>query len=409
MYGSRVWSGLFTEQPKTVLDAYAQSSDALNTARQNQIKTALDKINLNAAPTLMQQTIDQGAANTSIKQNQAQYAPLLSKLDVQQKQILNAMSSEQFKQMPQEFQANMAFKAQQIAELKQKMQLAPLQMQQQQGRFGAPYQLQRILSTLPPAAKAAFIAANPGVMNQILGNSLNNAANSSQPQQNPMMSNPNMQQNNQSSMPQSPQQNAGQLPFAVASQIAANKGSVNAQTSRRLDSAIEIEKILNNPDNDALAASAAKYAGIAGKIKGGLQAWSSSNPKDYENYLQFKNQFASMIANIMRQVEGLGVQESTREEIRGNILQAFDSMSSNPARALDQYNRLKAQMTQLTSAASTAAQPIYPGVREKQAGIDLSKPEDNQMVDIISPDGREGSIPTSKLEGALKNGFKRAS
>mgnify|MGYP003693772737 CR=1 FL=1 len=73
MYGSRMWANLFTEQPQTLnlIGSYAGGADAMNNMRQNQIKTALSQIDLNAAPQLMQQKLDTGAADVSIKQNEA--------------------------------------------------------------------------------------------------------------------------------------------------------------------------------------------------------------------------------------------------------------------------------------------------------------------------------------------------
>lgn len=444
MYRGNIFSSGLFAAPQTVLGAYTQSSDALNAMRQNQMKSALSQIQLNAAPTLMQQAEDQGAAKTTTMQNTANFAPLLSQLDVQQKQIANAMNNAKFQEMPQEFQAGMALKGAQLNYLKQKISTAQTaQSQPGGGRFGAAYQFKNFINSLTPAARASYIGAHPEQVNQILGGLLNNAGSSfgtataqgmpsvtgTQQSNNPlsnmigslmqgqnqnaappaMITNPNLQQNIAPVISQQQgQQSGAQLPFAVASQIAANKGSVTSPTTKRLESAIEIEKILGNPANDELAANAAKYAGIAGKFQGGLQAWSKQNPKDYEDYLQFKNQYTSMIANIMRQVEGLGVQESTREEIRGNILKEFDSVSGNPERALDQYNRLKAQMTQLAGAASTAAQPIYPGVRERQAGINFSPKQSSQMVKMISPSGKMYNVPQGTLKEAASNGWKIA-
>lgn len=423
MYRSPMWSNLFRPAP-TVFDAYAQTSNALNTLRQNQIKNAMSQINLNAAPQLMNQALQQGAAKTSVMQNTAQYAPQLSALDVQQKQILNAMNSQKFQEQPIAFQQGMALKAAQLEQIKQNMLLAPQKLQQQQGRFGAPYQLAKIMSTLTPAGKAALVAANPNEMNQVYQTAISKAAGQSGlpmgvPAQNalsplpPPMDQgappqPIIAPNQGLPPPSGPSAPSGaqQLPFAVASQIAANKSSVTSPTTKRLESAVEIEKILNNPANDAMAANAAKYAGIGGKISGGMQAWSKQNPKDYEDYIQFHNQYTSMIANLMRQVEGLGVQESTRNEIRGNILQSFDTMSGNPQRAMDQYYRLKDQMTQIARAASTAAQPVFPGVRERQAGLGASSPsESSQTVEVINPQGQRGTIAVGELRAALKGGW----
>lgn len=454
------WSTIFGGQPTSVFDTYASTANSLNTLRKQKIANALNQIKLNYAPQMAQQAADTGAADTSIEQNKAKYAPgmsaaaltnaqntahfapILSRLNVQQKQIENAMSSTKFQEQPQMFQQQMAFKAAQIENIKNNIKVSAQKANTQQGHLGAAFNFRQMLNSLSPAARAAYVASHPDQVNQILGGILGQAANAypSSPQPNapaPASFGINPIQNISSMNAQSPSMGAPQnsqvptgapqanalqattqpLPFATASQIAANKSSVTNQTTKRLESSIEIEKILSNPKYDRLAESAAKYAGVGGKIQGGIQAWQKNNPKDYENYLQFRNQFTSMITNVARQLEGLGVQEATRNEITGNLTQAFDAYSSNPARALDQYNRFKDQMTDLSHAASTAAQPIYPGAREKAAGINMEPKannnavakEDNDTVDVISPDGREGSIPTKNLEKALSRGYKRVS
>lgn len=414
---------LFSGQPQTIFDKYASTASDLNSLRKQRIANALGQIKLNYAPQMAQQAADMGNADVSIEQNKAKYAPQMSSatlaginLENQGRQLRNAMSSEQFKYLPQQLQQGIALKAAQIEQIKQNMALAPQKLAQQQSRFGASYNLSKILGTMSPAAKAAFIASHPDQMNQVFGGALNQASNSVGAPQNPQI-NPAPSQGMNASPPMMPGQQNSQMsqsspqsfPFATASQIAANKSSVTNATTKRLESSLEIEKILNDPKYDALAQSAAKYAGIGGKIQGGLQAWQRNNPKDYENALQFRNQFTSMITNLARQLEGLGVQEGTRNELTGNLTKSFDQMSSNPERAMDQYNRFKDQMTDLARAASVAAQPVYPGARERAAGINMDKPRDpNEMVRIVSADGKKrGSVPLSELIDATNNGWKR--
>src|SRR5580698_9680843 len=175
---------LFQGEPQTVFDKYAQTANALDTLRKQRIANALSQIQLNAAPTLTQQAIDTGAAKTSIAQNQAAYAPQMSaatlsgiNLENQGRQLQNAMSSEKFKFLPQQLQQGIALKAAQIEQIKQNMALAPQKLAQQQSRFGASYNLSKILGTMSPSAKAAYIASHPDEMNQVFGGALNQAAN----------------------------------------------------------------------------------------------------------------------------------------------------------------------------------------------------------------------------------------
>lgn len=80
-----MWSQLFTKQPNTVFDAYNHTAGALNKLRDQRIVNALNQIKLNYAPQMAQQGADLGAANVSIKQNEAKYAPQMSLADLAQK------------------------------------------------------------------------------------------------------------------------------------------------------------------------------------------------------------------------------------------------------------------------------------------------------------------------------------
>lgn len=79
------WSTIFGGQPTSVFDTYANTSNVLDTLRKNKIANALSQIKLNYAPQMAQQGADLGAANVSIKQNEAKYAPQMSLADLAQK------------------------------------------------------------------------------------------------------------------------------------------------------------------------------------------------------------------------------------------------------------------------------------------------------------------------------------
>lgn len=153
MYGSRMWANLFTQQPQTVFGAYAQTANTLDTLRQNQMKNALSQIQLNAAPQLMNQALQQGAAKTSVMQNSAQYAPQLSALDVQQKQILNTLNSEKANELPQTFKQQMMLRAAQIEAIKQRMGVTS-------GAANSPAPTQ-LNNALPASQNVAGTSSNP--------------------------------------------------------------------------------------------------------------------------------------------------------------------------------------------------------------------------------------------------------
>lgn len=432
------WGAMFGGQPATLLDYYNRDAQNLAATRLANIKNALGQIQLNYAPQMAQQAADEGAAKVSIAQNAARFAPQLSQLAVQQKQIMNAMASEKFKEMPQEFQEGMALKAAQLQQIKQKMLLAPQQLAQQQGRFGNLYQLRQILSTLSPSAKAAFIAAHPDQMSGILGSVLSSSQGASaisptqniQPIQPNVSQQPNVQNQDATSIPQMTpiQQQQNQMPpFAVASQISANKSSVSPYISKKLDNTIQVDKFLESPAISLLANSAAQYSGIKGKGQQFIDRWSANNSENFENNLQFRNSFTSDLVNLEKNLEQLSVQPSQRKELINNIRGSFDEWSTNPERAIDQFNRTLAQLKDIAGANSIAAQPLYPGIREKLAGLPspstnnlynymlnkrqetAAKNNNEGVVDVISPDGREGTIPADNLEKALSRGYKRAS
>lgn len=442
--------------PQNIFDTYANTRNALDTLRKNKIANALSQIKLNYAPQMAQQAAAQGAADTSIEQNKAKYAPQMSQAELgfknaqiiqehaqtiatnllaRGRQLENITKAAIAQGAPQSVQNNLA-----LQQAKIKAQLAHVTSvattaSAEKRRQGALYQFNQTVKGIPAAERPAYIAQHAPQLNQILNTNLDQANQQNPGTQPPQQSmatssapapfNPmgNMNGNAQQQAPNvppamiaAPQTNPvapAQAPSALEQQskFMSNAKAAGPKATARLNSAIELEKIMSDPDFDKLAQSASKYAGIAGKVKGGLDAWFGSNPKEYNDYLQFKNQYASMITNIMRQVEGLGVQESTREEIRGNLMQSIDQLSSNPQRALEQYNRTKSQLRKLASAASVAAQPTFPGAREKAAGISFAdEPKNNSsMVSVINPDGVEGEIPAENLQKALSRGYKRAS
>ncbi len=126
---------LFSGQPTNVFDSYASTANSLNTLRKQKIANALNQIKLNYAPQMAKQAADQGAADVTIEQNKANYAPRMSaatlaglnltnqgkaidnryapvikQLEINSKQIANAMDSQKFKDLPAQDKADLAFK-----------------------------------------------------------------------------------------------------------------------------------------------------------------------------------------------------------------------------------------------------------------------------------------------------------
>lgn len=129
------WGTMFGGRPSSILDsydAYNNSAKNLAGARNAKIIAALNQVKLNYAPQLAQQSVAKGAADVSIEQNQANYAPRMSaatlagmnltnqgkaidnryspmikQLEIRKDQIANAISNQKFKDLPAQDQAAM--------------------------------------------------------------------------------------------------------------------------------------------------------------------------------------------------------------------------------------------------------------------------------------------------------------
>jgi hypothetical protein len=465
-----LWEDLFTGSPKGVdlgipFKAYSDTAEALNKVRGQRIANALSQIKLNYAPQMAQQAADTGAADTSIEQNKAKYAPQMSQatlqgmnlenqgrainnkyapflkqLDIQSKQINNAMDDQKFKDLPAQDQAALKLKQAQLDFIKEKIKVLPQQVSNQTNRTdwyrGAAYQFAKTLSQMPPSARALYISQHMDEYNKLLqdqqgaamlsaipvpGMQSNAAQQGAQTPQNPASSigQPPMDASQGISSPQQ-QQDIQQLKDAAMT--AASKDTVSPYMTKKLDNTIQVEKFAQSPAIQMLAESAKDYAGIQGKGKEFLDRWRGDNSTKFENNIQFKNSFTSDLVNLQRNLEQLSVQPSQREELIKNIRGSFDEWSSNPKRAIDQFNRAMAQLQDIAGSTSVAAQPFSPGVREKLAGLESpntnhlsnyinSHPnasDSESMVDIISPDGRPAEVPAKNLEKALARGYRRA-
>jgi hypothetical protein len=427
-----MWSYLNARPPRTVFDAYNDTVTALNKARTQKIANALSQIKLNYAPQMAQQGADLGAANVAIKQSDAQYEPQMNAADLagknlqnHQRQLQNMMASEKFKYLPQQIQQGIALQNAKLAQVNQMIKLAPQKLALLQQRFGSnsPSTIFRNYGHLTAAAKNAIAAHNAGAISNVMQSGFNQAANAAGA---PVQSAPLPQQGMPSAPPPdiaatqsgapdntpmpapspspapAPQLSPAAQSLQFASQVASNKGSVSAYSTKRLDNSIEIEKFLQDPEVDTDMAALSKYAGIVGKGKAFIQAWQKENPEEFERYLTAKNQLKSTLVNLQKNLEGLSVHVSQRKELIDNLMQGFNAPSSNPERAWDQWQRTKQILHNVAKSNSIAAQPNFPGVREKQAGLSYDNTEDlNKMVDV-KVNGRRASIPMKNLEKALQ-------
>lgn len=425
-----MWSQLFTGQPRTVFDAYNDTATALSKIRSQKIVNALNQIKLNYAPQMAQQAALQSVAKTQTEQSDAAYEPRMNasllagrNLENQQRQLQNMMSNEKFKFLPQQLQNGIAMQNAKLQQVQQAIKLAPQKLQLEEDRFGAtsPSTIYRNFGHLTTAQKNAVAAANAGAISNTMQAGFNKAAQATgapvmgAPSAAPassMASPPDIAAPNdngqvpagvpQGAPPSEPQLSPAAQSLQFASQVASNKGSVSAYSTKRLDNSIEMEKFLQDPEVDADMAAMSKYAGILGKGKAFIQSWQKDNPEDFERYLTAKNQLKSTFVNLQKNLEGLSVHVSQRKELVDNLMKGFTDPSSNPERAWDQWQRTKQILHNVAKSNSVAAQPNFPGVREKQAGLSYDTGEDlNKMIDI-KVNGRRASIPMKNLEKALQ-------
>lgn len=157
--------------------------------------------------------------------------------------------------------------------------------------------------------------------------------------------------------------------FKLASQIAANKGAVSAKINTRFDNTVAAHKLLKDPVYDRVLRNAAFYSGLRGRWDAIKDSLKKRSPDRYRDYLEFKNIFSPTTKNLIKNIEGLGATDAQRRELTGMIEAITRDLTSNPARALDQFKRLKRQLSVIAQGVSQAAQPVYPGARERAAGI----------------------------------------
>lgn len=437
------WGAIFGGQPATVLDYYNKDAQNLAATRLANIKNALGQIQLNYAPQMAQQAADKGAADVSIEQNKAKYAPLMSQLDAAQKQIANNMSSLKFQEQPALFQADQTLKYAQINKIKNAIQNAP-----QRDKTAALNAAARVLNLQKGPAANVFNATHQDLINNLSTSALGNALNITNPQQtppggaqqggptgtqqpisspgiaapqpiqpiSPFISKPPMAQGMApSGAPSSPTFSSGTPPSAMANaaatvsagnamlpdipkdqisaqynpvqlqqmanQVKANMGGVSPKMTAKLDNVVAIDKFVQSPAIQMLAESAKDYSGIKGKGQAFLDRWTGNNSIKFENNLEFRNSFTSDLVNLQRNLEALSIQPSQRKELITNIRGAFDDWSTNPERAIDQFNRAMAQLKDISGGVSVAGQPFFPGTRERLAG--LPPPSTNNLANYV--------------------------
>jgi len=227
------------------------------------------------------------------------------------------------------------------------------------------YRAATAYSHLTPTEKETLNVYNPGIGRKILRN-VEPGLFPQLPKQTP--------QN-----PHDPTQTIGpdayQDRLRTTAQIKQNMGGSDPATYKRFSAAVAAENVLNDPRIERVVKNASLYAGAMGKGQAFWDSLKKDKPKAYSDYFEFGNILAQNEANIMRNIEGLSVRASQMNELKDMLTKATNSWRSNPRFALDQFNRLKKEISSLGKGLSRASQPLYPGVLEKQTGVTWDTPD----------------------------------
>lgn len=232
-------------------------------------------------------------------------------------------------------------------------------------RFGGAYQMARALSQMSPASRATWIANNQNSYNQMisdLGNRTNASYITPQVMQQffPGMIQPastsNINPVNQLFRPPTSDLNAQ---TQLASQMSANKDLTTGKTRTQNEGAIQVENFLNSPTFQNTARNAAEYAGAYGKGKAAISALSQTNPKAYEDYINFGNQQMPLLMNRIKTLEGMGATDKQREELYGIYNKAINSFTSNPAQFIQQVNNLIDNLNTVGESVQKSSNPLF--------------------------------------------------
>ncbi len=327
-----------------------------------QLANEMSKISLQYAPQMTQAELAYKQAQTPYLQ--AQTGAIPSEIALRQAQT-GAIPSE------------IAQRNAQIEEIKQKSQYMPLEMamkasesQRMNNRFGPAFELSRALSSMPQAERSVWMAQHPEEYNNLIGNLANATAQGggAQGSINPEFINkyiPGAMHSVLGGGPaptvpfsQATPQNIDQLKTAAA--MSANKALTSAATQRQMEGAIQVGGVMNDSELQTRAQDASNYAGAVRKGGAALDALSQTNPAAYENYLAFKNQDMVLLQNRIKQLDGMGATDSQREELHGLYSKTMDSLTSNPAQFITQFNKLGESLDRVAKSVQKSASPVVP-------------------------------------------------
>ena len=273
-------------------------------------------------------------------------------------------------------------------------------------RFGKAYEFSRLLSGMSQQDRSQWIADNREQYNQLLSDLGNKNLEEQEGKGNTALSeqisklfpefvNKNQQQQSQiQQMPQQVQQPINALnPQTVVNNLqenikqfgvnkeqaelqqdiqrmGVNRKLVSAQTNKRADSAVAMDKWLtdNREEYGRRLRNAAEYAGAKGRGAKFADEWKNAHPNDTADYDWVKDVFKPHMANQIKMMEGLSSSNGQRKEMHG-MIENIDNMKSNPQRALTGINRGIQTLYDISDSLFDAAEPANKGIYRKLAGL----------------------------------------
>lgn len=289
----------------------------------------------------------------------------------------------------------------------------------QQGQFQAPPQapMQQGQGMMPQGMPQEFGAVNQASPQEVAN--IAQFGNQAQaPGAAPQQAQPEMEDENIPVSPSiSPQERA-----TLNAQMRANNQNIGPQLKNRADAAIAFDKFLqlHKKEIQTVFKDAFKYSQLYGRGKNWLDKFKTNQPEEYANYIKAKNSLTPLMANGIRFLEAMGVSHDSQEDSKRQVASALDALDISPETALKVFNSHMNALADVSEGVMQSAEPAYPGVRRKLAGVpyhkgDFIKPSPKGTKPVApkgrilvrSSDGKMGSIPESQWEEAKKAGYKR--
>jgi hypothetical protein len=208
----------------------------------------------------------------------------------------------------------------------------------------------------------------------------------------------------------------------LSSQLLSNNQSVGTTMKNRADSAMAFDKFLMLHRNEIskVFSDAAKYNQIYGRSKKWLEMFRKDQPEEYANYINAKNALGRLMANGIRFMEGMGISHEAQTDAMNQVTTAIDRLDVSPETAIKVMNSHIGALQDVSEGILSTAEPRFPGVRKKLAGIEDFPKDFIQMpskskseakggrMRVISKDGHYGTIPASQWKEAEKKGYRKA-